>query len=60
MVIPATEQCLFIIRAVMNMLDNNHEMVATVLTLSFGGTGCFPSCYFVTDITSALNFLVGH
>ena len=47
--VSATEQCFLIIRSLLNILDNIHDMVATVSTLPFG----FPSCSSVDRITSA-------
>ena len=55
-VILATEQWSFIIKVVLNILDNIHDMVATVSTLWFGDTRVFPSCSFVMRHSSA--FLV--
>ena len=47
----------FFHRAVLNILDNILDLVATVSTLSFGGTCGFPPCSFVMRITTV--FLVG-
>ncbi len=47
----------FIVRAVLNILDNILDLVATVSTLAFGGTCGFPPCSFVMRITTV--FLVG-
>ncbi len=53
-VIPATEQGVFILRVILNILNHIHDMVATVSTLLFGSTDAFPSCSFVMRITSAI------
>ncbi len=67
MVIPATEQYVFIIGAVLNILHKILDMVATVSTLSFRDTRGFPSCSFVMRIVSSFlvdpwvhEYMLGH